>query len=175
MKYPVRNILLFLLLTLVLYACKSPQQDILPNVSEIEPFEKAEVLTPNAQPTESKPIQKKVGGYPTLEDSQGNVTISVTPINFNNPGETIDFIIQMETHSVDLTMDLALLSTLTNNAEIEISPVKWDAPLGGHHVTGILSFPVITEGGNILYGAQTMELIIRDVDAPKRIYTWQLN
>lgn len=175
MNSSLRNVLLILLLSSVLNACKSPVQFDLLGMLTDESFEKMEFLEPNAVPGDSDPIQKEGNIFSTIEDSQGNVTVSVTPINFDNTGETIDFTIQMNTHSVDLNMDLAYLSTLTNDAENEISPIKWDAPIGGHHISGTLSFPGSIEGEKILDGAKTIKLTIRDVDAPERTFTWQLD
>jgi hypothetical protein len=80
----------------------------------------------------------------------------------------------MDTHSIDLSMDLAALATLTTDNGQSVQATVWDAPLGGHHVSGTLSFPASVEGKAILDGASRPTLIIKDVDASERVFTWDL-
>jgi hypothetical protein len=47
------------------------------------------------------------GNELTRLDEQGMVTVEVTPLNLGMPGETLVFEVSMNTHSVDLSMDLA--------------------------------------------------------------------
>ena len=107
-------------------------------------------------------------------DDQGAVTLVVTPLNLNNPGETLDFDVAMETHSVDLSMDLAALTTLTTDTGRSVQATRWDAPRGGHHVAGKLSFPANVDGMSLLEGAAKLTLIVRDVDASERAFVWEL-
>lgn len=107
-------------------------------------------------------------------DEQGAVTVVVEPINLDSPGETLDFEVSMDTHSVDLSMDLTALATLTTNTELTASAVGWDAPRGGHHVSGKLSFPASVNGISLLQGATELILTLRNVDAPERIFKWEL-
>jgi hypothetical protein len=107
-------------------------------------------------------------------DAQGAVTVSVTPLNLNNPSEQLEFDISLETHSVDLSMDLATLSTLTTDTGLTILPTTWDAPRGGHHVQGKLIFPATQDGKSILEGASKLTLTITNVDASTRVFEWQL-
>jgi hypothetical protein len=107
------------------------------------------------------------------EDSQGAVVVIITPLNLDNPGETLDFDVKMDTHSVDLSMDLSTLSFLTNDIGLTVQPVKWDAPMGGHHVAGTLTFPSSADGVSFLDGVKTMTLTIKNVDVPLRTFTWQ--
>ncbi len=114
--------------------------------------------------------------HETLVDQQGAVTVAVTPLNLETTNvETVSFEVAMDTHSVDLSMDLATLATLTTENGNEVLATEWDAEMGGHHVSGILSFPVVVDGTDLLQGASELELIIRDVDAPERVFSWQLN
>ena len=108
------------------------------------------------------------------EDSQGAVTITVTPLNLDNPGDTLDFAVVLDTHSVELDMDLSTLAALTTDTGRTALPVAWTGPSGGHHVEGTLSFPVSVEGSSLLDGASTLTLVIREVDAPERIFEWEL-
>lgn len=110
----------------------------------------------------------------TRSDGQGAVTVDVTPLNLNNPSDQLEFDVAMNTHSVDLSMDLATLATLTTDTGVTVQATKWDAQPGGHHVSGKLIFPVAKDGKSILYGATKLTLTIIKVDAPSRVFEWQL-
>lgn len=119
---------------------------------------------------------EKNTNHETLVDQQGAVTVAVTPLNLETTNvETVTFEVAMDTHSVDLSMDLATLATLTTENGNEVLATEWDAEMGGHHVSGILSFPAVIDGTDLLQGASEIELIIRDVDAAERVFSWQLN
>ena len=107
-------------------------------------------------------------------DGQGAVTVEVTPLNLDNPSEQLEFNVVMDTHSVDLGMDLAALATLTTDTGTAIQATTWDAPRGGHHVEGKLIFPATKDGKTILEGATKLTLTITDVDAPARVFEWPL-
>lgn len=107
-------------------------------------------------------------------DRQGQVVVEVTPVDLDAPAGSIEFEIVMNTHSVDLSMDLALLSTLTTDTGVTIQASLWDAPRGGHHVSGRLIFPATLDGISILDGATRLTLTILDVDVTTRIFEWQL-
>ncbi len=110
----------------------------------------------------------------TRVDEQGAVTVQVTPLDLAGPGRTLDFDVRMNTHSVDLGMDLAGLATLSTDGGLSVSAVKWEAPGGGHHVSGKLSFPAAAGGKPLLQGATKLTLTLRDVGAPQRVFTWEL-
>lgn len=107
-------------------------------------------------------------------DQQGAVTVTVTPINLDNPSDQLEFDISLETHSVDLSMDLATLATLTTDTGMTIPANLWDAPRGGHHVEGKLVFPATQNGKSILEGAGKLTLTVLNVDADTRIFEWEL-
>ena len=107
-------------------------------------------------------------------DEQGSVVIEVTPLNLNTPAEKLAFEISMNTHSVDLSMDLAQLATLTTDAGITVHAAGWDAPRGGHHVNGKLLFPSTVDGNPVLAGATDVTIQIRDVDASLRTFVWRV-
>jgi hypothetical protein len=109
----------------------------------------------------------------TLSDDQGAVTVKVKPDNLRNPGNALVFEISMSTHSVELSMDLASLATLTTDNGRTVQATVWNAPRGGHHVSGTLSFPAIVDGTPILDGATKLTLTIKDVDAQERVFTWE--
>ncbi|NIM95573.1 MAG: hypothetical protein GTO18_17890 [Anaerolineales bacterium] len=152
-----------LLLTLFLSACTTGQSVPTP----------VDVVTDVSQVEEARPFALKDW---TRQDNQGAVEVSVTPLNIDTKGiETIDFEIFMNTHSVDLSMDLATLSTLETNLGEQIHPLSWSGG-GGHHVQGILIFPALNNQGNfILDGITNLTLTIRDVDAAVREFVWEVN
>ena len=107
-------------------------------------------------------------------DEQGFVEVAVTPLNLNAPDETLNFNVGLNTHSVDLSMDLAPLAKLETDNGLGVQAILWDAPKGGHHVSGVLSFPSIADGVTLLEGASHLTLTIHDIDAPERSFTWSL-
>lgn len=110
----------------------------------------------------------------TRTDEQGAVVVDVTPNNLDNPGDTIDFAVGLNTHSVDLSMDLAKLSTLKTDTGLTASSLAWNGMAGGHHVSGNLTFPAQVDGKNLLEGAKVLTLVIQNVDAPERAFTWNI-
>ncbi len=107
-------------------------------------------------------------------DEQGAVTVEVTPLDLNNAAQALDFEVAMNTHSVDLGMDLAALATLTTDTGHTARATTWDAPKGGHHVSGRLSFPASADGAPLLKGAKKLTLTLQNLDAPERTFTWDL-
>ena len=103
------------------------------------------------------------------------VIIEITPLNLGMPDDdTLDFNVSLNTHSVDLSMDLAQLSVITTDTGGVIQAISWDGPSGGHHVTGKLLFPATKDGISILDGVSRFTLQIRDLDADNRTFEWQL-
>lgn len=126
--------------------------------------------TPTAVPASNQPAGQDL----TRSDAQGAVEVDVTPNNLTNPGETIEFEVGLNTHSVNLTMDLAKLATLETDTGLSASAVAWDGGSGGHHVSGNLSFPTQVNGKSLLTGAKVLTLVIKNVAAPERIFSWNL-
>jgi len=118
--------------------------------------------------------QKAASQDMTRSDGQGAVTVEVKPDNLSNPGNALVFEISMSTHSIELSMDLASLATLTTDNGHTVQATLWEAPRGGHHVSGTLSFPAIVDGKSILDGATKLTLTIKDVDAQERVFTWDM-
>jgi hypothetical protein len=166
----IYTLLAILALGSVLAACGIASQ---PVVSD----SLSQTQKPPTQSELSSPEQSPIPGASqdlARTDAQGAVTIAVTPDNLGNPGDELVFEISMNTHSVDLSMDLATLATLTTDNGNTVQASLWDAPRGGHHVSGKLSFPVSMDGNSLFDGATKLSLVIRDVDAPERIFTWDL-
>jgi hypothetical protein len=148
-----------LILTLILAACSA---------------------TPAPLPSDAAPSPVSSGDSATQFDSamrtdeQGAIIFEVTPLNFNAPADTVEFDIALTTHSIDLSMDLAILATLATDTGVTVQATLWDAPRGGHHVEGKLIFPASVDGKSILDGATKLTLTIVDVDAPSRVFEWSL-
>jgi hypothetical protein len=171
-------ILFILALSLVLAACGS-NSVMVTNPPEVQPTlaSPTRTLIPptdisEVQPTQAAgPIENQL---PELTDSQGAVTVIVTLLNLGDQENELKFGVALETHSVDLSMDLASLATLTTDTGLTVQAILWDAPRGGHHVSGTLSFPSSVDGKAILDDASTLTLLIKDVDAPERTFVWDL-
>lgn len=114
------------------------------------------------------------GGDLTRTDQQGAVTVEVTPLNLDASADTLEFDVVLDTHSVELSMDLASLATLTTETGLTVPAARWDAPSGGHHVSGKLIFPATKDGKSILEGASKLTLAILNVDAASRVFEWEL-
>lgn len=110
----------------------------------------------------------------TRIDEQGAIVFEITPLNLGRPADTLEFDVAMNTHSVDLSMDLAALAELATDTGVTIQASTWDAPLGGHHVEGKLIFTVMNDGNSILDGASKLTLTIVNVDAASRVFEWEL-
>ena len=134
--------------------------------------------TPTAAPTAAPTSVSTEPGGPsgdlTRSDQQGMVVVEVTPLNLGSSGDTLEFDVALNTHSVDLSMDLTSLATLTTDAGITVAATKWDAPSGGHHVSGKLFFPGTKDGKSILDGASKLTLAILSLDAASRVFEWEL-
>jgi len=147
---------------LILAACASPRVAA-----------QAAVNTPTAVPGEVQPVAPTAADM-TRSDAQGNVTVEIKPENLSKPEDSLIFDVTMNTHMVDLSMDLAKLATLSTNTGKTVQAKQWDAPQGGHHISGKLSFSTNINSKSILDGASSITLTIKDVDAAERVFTWQL-
>jgi len=144
------------------------------------PMPTSSAMTVMATPTTNPSIFEQLfpssnaGNELTRMDQQGMVVVELTPLNLGMAGDTLIFEVAMNTHSVDLSMDLAQLSTLTTDTGVTVQALMWDAPLGGHHVSGKLTFPALKDGVSIMDGVTNITLQIRNVDADLRTFEWQL-
>ncbi len=124
-----------------------------------------------ANPSEGAQQAKTSGSTQTSEG--GAVTVEVT-WGGRNAGPV--FQVAMDTHSVDLDgYDLAKLAVLRTDNGQEVKPSSWDAPKGGHHRSGTLTFPAQASDGSPLIGpnTRTIELVIRGVaGVPERVFRW---
>lgn len=162
------------ILAIILTACSSPSS------SDQTPLSPAPASNIHTTPTDVPAILATM--FPNMAgnsemnrtDQQGAIIVDVIPLNLDMPADNLEFDVALNTHSVDLSMDLAPLSTLSTDTEISIHAILWDAPRGGHHVSGKLIFPTTKEGNSILIGATKLTLTIIDLDAPSRVFEWDL-
>ncbi len=157
-----------LLLILILAACAPSQA-----TSNLPTPQPTIVLTKEAAAPSGNDMSSSADL--TRSDEQGAVMFEVTPLDLAAAGDTLEFDVAMNTHSVNLSMDLATLATLTTDTGVTIQAEKWDATPGGHHVSGKLIFPATSNGKSILEGAKKLTLTIVNVDAASRVFEWQLN
>lgn len=152
---------ILLTLTLVITACASATS------SPPQPDPEPAPVSPESAPSEFDSI--------TRIDDQGAIIFEVTPLNLDQTtAESLEFNIVLTTHSIDLSMDLAVTAALATDTGISVNSTFWDAPRGGHHVAGKLIFPATLNGKSILDGATKLTLTVTDVDAPTRIFEWEL-
>ena len=164
----MKQFTIFLLLILTLVACAPSQTTGNPLSPQPTIVLTQGIALPSGDDTSSSADL-------TRSDEQGMVMFEVTPIDLATAANPLEFNIAMNTHSVDLSMDLATLATLTTDTGVTIQAEKWDAVPGGHHVSGKLIFPSTKDGKSILDGASKLTLTIVNVDAPSRVFEWQLN
>ena len=112
-------------------------------------------------------------GVEAQTDVGGGVTVKVARLEGT---DTLAFKVVLDTHAVDLdAYDLGQLAVLRTTEGLEIAPVAWNAPAGGHHREGTLSFPLLAEDGSRLVkpGAGHLALVIRDVaGVSERTFHW---
>jgi hypothetical protein len=111
----------------------------------------------------------------TQTNEGGQVTIAAT---WQGSGAPTVFTIAMNTHAVDLdSYDLKQLAVLRIDSGREVQPTSWDAPKGGHHRSGTLTFPATGADGKplIASGTHMIELVIHDIEGvPERSFHWTL-
>jgi len=160
---------------LALAAC-SGSPDPAAGLPDREPAEAA-VAGPSAPAAAGPSAQVGSAGSPSQElarsDAQGAVEVTVSPSSWTRDAEgTLEFEVSMETHSVDLSMDLAQFATLQTDTGLTLQALDWSGG-EGHHVTGLLRFPSATPKGRpLLQDATLLILTLRDVDAPSRLFQW---
>ena len=156
-----------LTLTLILAACSATPSPLPSDAST--PLSASPAPAP-VSTTDSAPAFDSA----TRTDQQGAIIFEVTPLDLDAPADTLEFDIVLTTHSIDLSMDLAPLATLTTDTGVTVQATLWDAPRGGHHVVGKLIFPAAADGKSILEGATKLTITILNVDAPSRVFEWEL-
>lgn len=102
--------------------------------------------------------------------SERGVTVKVSAKSVGQPGSPWEFAVVLDTHSADLSDDLAQSATLTTDDGRTFKPTGWlGAPPGGHHREGVLVFDVPTPRPGVI------ELRIdRPGESAPRTFRWQL-
>jgi len=161
------------LVILLLAACGSQlaASDVVKNDSQTVAQQNAPASTSAARASGSLSTDLK------RVDKEGNLTIEVTPLNLKADGDTLDFKVVLNTHSVDLSFDLAAKAVLQDDQGRQVQATSWDGGRGGHHLDGTLSFPGRDSTGAALVGPNTryLEVLIHGVaDVPQRVFRWEL-
>ncbi|MEW6410331.1 MAG: hypothetical protein AB1488_09530 [Nitrospirota bacterium] len=106
---------------------------------------------------------------PAKINRENLVSITVKPIKFSY-NKTIEFHIKIDTHQGSLDFDLTQISLLEDDKGNIYKPSSWEgSPPGGHHRSGMLRFPKLSEKTKFI------KLIIKDVyDVPERLFKWDL-
>jgi len=112
----------------------------------------------------------------TLYSEGGRVTVAVFWDGVAQAASdrvTLTFRVAMDTHFVNLDVyDLAEMAALRNHRGETVRPASWEAPRGGHHRRGVLTFDV---PASFVAGTRFLELVIRDVaGVPERVLRWEL-
>jgi hypothetical protein len=98
-----------------------------------------------AAPTAPAQIQAGIdpfasGNGLTRIDDQGAIVVEVTPVNLEAAATQLEFTVVLNTHSIDLSMDLAPLATMTTDTGLSVAakalgcaagwaPHKWQVGL----------------------------------------------
>ncbi len=114
--------------------------------------------------------QSKSSSLETKENTEGPVSVAVTPLSLDNGPPTWNFEIVLDTHSGSLDADLVAVSELVDDQGKSYKPISWegDNP-GGHHREGVLKFNPISPK------PKSVELKIKNVGGvPERRFKWDL-
>ena len=110
-----------------------------------------------ADAAESAPRKNTVNG----------VTVAVTP-DFGAKAWT--FKVSLDTHTQELSDDLARSAVLTDDQGKRYTPIAWEGTgPGGHHRQGVLRFAVMSPTPEFVQLA-----ITRNNEAAPRLFRWQL-
>jgi hypothetical protein len=128
-----------------------------------------------ASPPASPPDAGTGAGSATQTNEGGEVTVTAT---WAGQAAGPVFTVELNTHSVELdAIDLSKQATLLVDG-VSVPATSWNAPTGGHHRSGTLTFPTTSADGTPIIGPQTraVELIIRDVaGVQERTFRWTAN
>jgi len=176
-------IILVFLAAVILAGCGKTSADIVQPPVQIPAKDSAQTAVQEVKPLPTQPNlqdnqlpnQTVWPDGQTQQDDQGQVEVAVTPRNLNQHEGTLDFDVAMNTHSVDLSMNLAALAILSTDTGLIFNALSWSAPSGGHHISGVLQFPAVINNVHILDDASRLILTIQNVDAPERKFSWSLS
>lgn len=123
--------------------------------------------TQSAQMTSTAPSDLPPA-YETKENTEGNVTVTVTP-QLLQSDQRASFEVVFDTHSVNLDFDVAAIAELRDSRGNTYGQPVWKGDLpGGHHREGTLSFPTPLSGA-----IQTIILTLTNIAGVKeRTFVW---
>lgn len=127
---------------------------------EEEKDTKAETKTEQITPA------RNVTKYKTIENSEAEITIAVTPVSLSGQSN-VRFSISYNTHSIGLDKNLKDISFLIDDKGNKYQAIGWDGA-EGHHVNGILTFPKISAL------AKSVKLIIKGIGGVDRSFEWNI-
>lgn len=106
----------------------------------------------------------------TQKNSEGSVTVKITPENISKDKKTWQFQVILDTHTGSLDENLTKSAELTDEKRNKLLPLSWDGdPPGGHHREGVLTFPAFQER------PQSVTLILRAVGGiSERKFSWNV-
>jgi len=127
----------------------------------------AACAAPRAASTEASPSPSGGAELGEQQHEGGAVTVVASWIS-----GTASARVAMDTHSVDLDgSDLTELARVRLDGGPWVSATAWEAPKGGHHRAGTLTFSSLEP--QALAAAQLIELEIRDIGTPSHLLRWE--
>lgn len=107
--------------------------------------------------------------YETKTDTQGSVTIDVTP-RISPEERQWKFEVVLDTHSVELDQDPLQIVTLIDDRMNIFKPIAWEGSgPGGHHREGILVFE------SVVPAPKYIEVKVKDIgNIPERLFKWNI-
>ena len=114
--------------------------------------------------------QTSADAVATRSSSDRGVTVKVSPKLIGSTDKLWEFAVVLDSHSAELSDDLAQSASLTTSDGRTLKPVSWTgAPAGGHHREGVLAFEVPAPRPS------TIELrIARRGESAPRTFRWEL-
>lgn len=127
----------------------------------------AACAAPRAPATDASPTEPSRADRAEQQHESGAVTVVASWISGTASARVV-----MDTHSVDLDgSDLTELARVRVDGGPWVRATAWDAPKGGHHRAGTLTFSSLEP--QALAAAQLIELEIRDVGTPSHLLRWE--
>lgn len=105
----------------------------------------------------------------TQKSTERGVTVAVTPRDLSSEAKTWEFTLVLDTHSQELSDELAKSASLLDGSGGVHAPIAWEgAAPGGHHREGVLRFKALAPR------PQAIELqITRPGESAPRSFRWQ--
>lgn len=106
----------------------------------------------------------------TQRNAQGGVTVAVTPSALAPSAKVWAFKVAYDTHTKDLSDDVAATAVLSDGKGREAKPLAWEGPgPGGHHRAGVLTFQAFDPA------PAAIELhIARPGESSRRTFRWSI-